>query len=323
MIRAIITKERSGYLVAIEREIDRDPRLKSANTRRGYRHDLGKFEEWRNGRPMTKLLVEEYAAELQRQGKSPNTINRVLAAIRWMARKIEDLAYEDAGLGKRHREEIVLQASRVAKVKDVTGSRSQRGRHISQGELRALMGTCATDPSPAGVRDAAIIALAWATGARRSELASVQLEDYTPNGESEGDIIIKGKGDRIRKVYIYDGAADALNDWLIIRGDEPGPLFYAINKGGNVQKGHGVSGEALRQVLGKRAEQAGVKHLTWHDFRRTFAGNLLDNGVDLVTTQKLLGHSTPTTTSQYDRRGEEVKRRAVQSLHVPYARRAL
>ena len=76
-------------------------------------------------------------------------------------------------------------------------------------------------------------------------------------------------------------------------------------------------------MLQKREEQAGVNHLTWHDFRRTFAGNLLDNGFDLVTTQKLLGHSTPTSTSQYDRRREEVKRRAVRSLRVPYARRAL
>lgn len=257
------------------------------------------------------------------EGKSPNTINRALAAIRWWARRIEDLAYEAAGLDKEQREEIVLQASRVAKVKDVTGERSQRGRHITQGELRSLMGTCATDPSPAGVRDAAIIALAWATGARRSEVAGLELRDYTPNGESEGDIVTRGKGDRVRKVYVYNGAAHALADWLVMRGDEPGLLFYAINKGGKVQHGHGLSGEALAQMLAKRAMRADVKDLTWHDFRRTFAGNLLDKGVDLVTTQKLLGHSTPTTTSQYDRRGEEVKRRAVQNLHVPYARRAL
>lgn len=92
----------------------------------------------------------------------------------------------------------------------------------------------------------------------------MQLADYTPNGGGDGDIIIRGKGDRVRKVYVYNGAADALADWLIIRGDEPGPLFYAISKSGKVQSGHGLSGEALSQMLQKREKQAGVKHLTWH-----------------------------------------------------------
>ena len=126
----------------------------------------------------------------------------------------------------------------------------------------------------------------------------------------------------MRTVYIYNGAAAALADWLAIRGDDDGPLFYAVNKGGKVLAGHGVSDEALAQMLAKRAEQAGLSEsITWHDFRRTFAGNLLDNGNDLVTVQKLMGHSSPTTTSNYDRRGEEVKRRASKSLHVPYWKR--
>lgn len=94
-----------------------------------------------------------------------------------------------------------------------------------------------------------------------------------------------------------------------------------INKGGNVQFGHGVSDTALVKMLEKRRAQASVKSLSWHDFRRTFAGNLLDNGYDLVTVQKLMGHSSPTTTAGYDRRGEEVRRKAARSLHVPYRRR--
>jgi len=100
-------------------------------------------------------------------------------------------------------------------------------------------------------------------------------------------------------------------------------MFYAVNKGGKVLAGHGVSDEALAQMLAKRAEQAGLSEsVTWHDFRRTFAGNLLDSGFDLVTVQKLMGHSSPMTTSNYDRRGDEVKRKASRSLHVPYHRRA-
>jgi integrase/recombinase XerD len=70
----------------------------------------------------------------------------------------------------------------------------------------------------------------------------------------------------------------------------------------------------------QRAQQAGLdKSITWHDFRRTFAGNLLDAGHDLATVQKLMGHASPVTTSLYDRRGEESKRQAIRSLHVPYS----
>ncbi len=57
------------------------------------------------------------------------------------------------------------------------------------------------------------------------------------------------------------------------------------------------------------------------DLRRTFAGDLLDTGVDLATVQKLMGHSDANTTARYDRRGEQAKRHAVRMLHVPYQRR--
>ena len=319
-----------AWLRQMYREIERDPRLASEESRRGYRHDLGKFEKWREGRPMTKLLVEEYASDLRHGNpdkditpKSPNTINRSLAAVRWWARKLADLSFEDRSIDRAKRDEVAVQAARIASVKDVTGSRAPKGRHIAPGELAALMQACAADPKPSGTRDAAIIAVAWATGARRSELAELSRSSFVATGDDEGDLRIHGKGDKVRTVYVYNGAAAALLDWLAIRGDDDGPLFYAINRGGHVQIGHGVSDEALAQMLAKRVEQARLSDkLTWHDFRRSFAGNLLDNGADLVTVQKLMGHSSPTTTSNYDRRGEEVKRRAVHSLHVPYRKRA-
>ncbi len=51
-----------------ESEVRRDPRLKSEHTQRGYRRDLTVFEEWRKGRMLSKLLVEQYAAEMQELG---------------------------------------------------------------------------------------------------------------------------------------------------------------------------------------------------------------------------------------------------------------
>src|SRR3990167_2275754 len=195
----------------IETEILRDPRLKSENSQRGYLADLQAFEVWRNNRPMTKLLVEEYATYLQREGRSPNTINRALASIRWWARKIVDLAFEQK-LDSSTREEIVVQFARIATIKDIGGEREPRGRHIESGELSALMRACAEDKSTVGIRDSAIIGLAWCTGMRRAELAGLSISDIVATGNDEFDVTIHGKGDKTRTSYVYNGAALALAD---------------------------------------------------------------------------------------------------------------
>ncbi|NER96672.1 MAG: tyrosine-type recombinase/integrase [Symploca sp. SIO1B1] len=72
--------------------------------------------------------------------------------------------------------------------------------------------------------------------------------------------------------------------------------------------------QAVLLVVQKRAEQVGVESFSPNDFRRTFCSDLLDAGVDILTVQKLAGHASPVTTAKYDRRGEEVKRRAVRNL---------
>jgi integrase len=70
-----------------------------------------------------------------------------------------------------------------------------------------------------------------------------------------------------------------------------------------------LSASAVRDIVVKRATQAQVADLSPHDFRRTVAGDLLDNDVDIVTVQKLLGHASVQTTASYDRRGERAKKK--------------
>lgn len=325
-------------LAHIERQLARDPRLKSEKTRAGYLTDLSAFERWRDERRLTKLLVEEYAAQLQGLERAPNSINRVLAAIRWWARRVADLAREDNTRPTSERQEIAEQALRVAEIENVKGKRAKKGRHIEAGELAALMRACRADPSPAGVRDAALIALAWNTGLRVSELAELQLANVKELGPDEYELTVTGKGDKARNTYVYDGAAAALADWLHLRGNDgpAAPVFVAVSNAGEIQrepkarglrtggtilKQPGIGANALNKMLERRAAEAELSQpITWHDFRRSFAGNLLDGGIDLATVQKLMGHSSPITTSEYDRRGEEVKKRAVRTLYVPYKR---
>ncbi|MBV7339979.1 tyrosine-type recombinase/integrase [Chloroflexi bacterium TSY] len=84
----------------------------------------------------------------------------------------------------------------------------------------------------------------------------------------------------------------------MLRGQHKGPLFPRILKGGHITA-LGLTDQAIYEVLRKRAEQAGVDKFSPHDFRRTFAGDMLDAGVDLATVQKIMGHASATTTTGY------------------------
>lgn len=311
-----VSQLNQNLLDQIAEEIGRDARLQSEHSRRAYLSDLTAFEAWRRGRPLTKLLVEGYAAHLLKNKRSPNSINRTLAAVRWWARRLGDLAFESQ-LPKEQRDEIASQVARVTAIPDVGGDRLQKGRHLAQDELSALLQACAQDATAAGARDAALFAIAWSTGLRRSELCALTLADHK-DVDGQTELRVHGKGNKVRAVYLHRAAQLRLRAWLRERGPAAGPLFCPMRKGGKLVPGRGLTDEGLAQLLAKRAKQAGLaEHLTWHDFRRTFAGNLLDNGVDLVTVQKLLGHASPVTTSAYDRRGETARRRAAEKIVFP------
>ncbi len=314
--REVVSAAKAGSaLEQIERELYRDPRLQSAHTRRAYLGDLRAFELWRANAPMTKGLVESYAVHLHEQDRSPNSINRALAAVRWWARRLADLVFEEP-MPKVQRDEIVLQAARVAAVHDIKGERQLRGRHIANSELQALLRACRHDATPAGRRDGALFALAWTTGLRRSEIAALRLDDIK-SADDYLVIAVQGKGNKVRQAYLYT-AAPWHHQWLAQRGPEAGPLFCRIFKGGKVSRDRRLTADGLAKILAKRSLEAALAEpITWHDFRRTFAGNLLDNGTDLATVQRLLGHTSPTTTSNYDRRGEATRQRAIRNISLP------
>jgi site-specific recombinase XerD len=247
--------------------------------------------------------------KLQESGKAPASVNGALYALRGVAKAAFDLGLMDAG-----------DYERVRDVKPVRGERLPKGRALTPGELGALLDTCANDPTPAGARDAALIALLYGAGLRRSEAIGLDLANLAPES---GELRVRGKGDKERLLYLTDGAALAVGDWLTVRGVVDGPLFMAVNKGGRVIRER-MTSQAVYNILRKRGQEAGVRDFSPHDMRRSFVSSLLDAGADISTVQKLAGHASVTTTQRYDRRGEESKRKAIGLLHVPYrGRRAL
>ena len=251
--------------------------------------------------------VQKIRQELEAdENLSYSTVNKYLAAIRGTLKaawKLGQMSSEDY--------------YRAVSVENVKGERLPTGRHINAGEISAMLATCEQDAI--GIRDAAILSAWVTTGLRRAELAALDLADYTLN-DVYGELVVQGKRNKERTAYIQNGAFYALRDWLAIRGDEDGPLFYSL---GNRSKGGRMSSQALYYVLQKRAKLAGVPDITPHDMRRTFISNLLDAGADLSIAQKLAGHSSPTTTARYDRRPERAKQKAVAMLSVPYTPRTL
>jgi len=237
------------------------------------------------------------------------TANRHLSALRGVLEAAFDLGLMDAET-----------YTRAAKVQNLKGTTLPSGRAISRGELRALLDACAADPTLRGARDAALLAVLYACGLRRAELVNLNREDYDRAG---GEIKVRrGKGRKDRAVPLEsEGVIAALDDWLAVRGDEAGPLFYPVRKGGQLQTRR-LTPQAVLTILNGRAAEAGVEAVSPHDFRRSFVGDLLDAGADIATVAALAGHATIETTRRYDRRPAAVRRKAAALLHVPYRRQA-
>jgi site-specific recombinase XerD len=258
--------------------------------------------------------VQAVRARLHEQ-YSASTVNRMLSALRGVLREAWRLGYMDAE---------TLQ--RTIDIKNVRGETVPSGRDLASGEILSLVNACLQDKHPAmGVRDAAIIGILYVCGIRRSEVAQLRLADFNP---VNGALMVQGKGNKQRYVYVTGGAFQALQDWLVWRGDEAGALFLPTRKGGKIVRRveddgylRGINAQTVYDMLKKRGKQAGVENFSPHDLRRTFVGDLLDRGADLVTVQKIAGHANANTTARYDRRGERTKQEAAQRLHFPYQKK--
>jgi integrase/recombinase XerC len=163
-------------------------------------------------------------------------------------------------------------------------------------EAAAVMDAAGADPSPLGLRDAAIVELLYATGARVSELCGLDVDDLDGRRHT---VRLLGKGAKERTVPLGDPAAAAVTSWLA-RGrprlvtTDSGPALLLGARGGRLDP------RAARQVVHDRlAAVPGVADLGPHGLRHTAATHLLEGGADLRSVQELLGHATLATTQIY------------------------
>ena len=254
---------------------------------------------WGNVRYQHAAAIRTRLAE----NYSPATANKMLSALRRVVKEAWKLGYMSAE-----------DYQKVASVENVAGITLPSGRELSSGEIAALLSSCQSDPTPAGVRDAALIAVLYSCGLRREEITKLDLSDYDPEARR---LLVRGKQNKQRYTYLTDGAFEMLSDWLMIRGSDSGPLLWPINKGGKMVNRR-LTTQAIYNVLVKRRKESQVKEFSPHDLRRTFVSHLLDAGADIATVSRMAGHASVQTTVRYDRRPEEEKRKAAQLLHVPY-----
>lgn len=235
---------------------------------------------------------------------APATANRMLAALRGVLRE----AWRP---GLMPAEEY----RRAVDIEQVQGTAAPSGRALARGELLALVDACVRANSPAGARDAAMLAVLFGGGLRRAEVVALDLADFDP--ETGALTVRHGKGNRARTAYESNGSLKALVAWLVVRGNEPGPLFFRILKGGRVIPER-LTPQAVLSILARCGKTAGVARFSPHDLRRTFISELLDCGADLATGRGLAGHANVQTTANYDWRGEHAAKRAAEMLSFPH-----
>jgi len=188
------------------------------------------------------------------ESRSPAGTNKMLAALRGVLK-------EAWRLGLMTAEDY----HRATDLPGVRGERLPRGRALSGRELHKLFTACANDASAIGRRDAALLAVMYAGGLRRSEVVGLDLGDYVAN---TGELRVRdGKGRKERLAYATDGARLALDAWLAVRGDEAGPLFWPADGRGRALVNRRMTDQAVLLLLRRRADQG-----RWHRSLRTTSG---------------------------------------------------
>lgn len=146
------------------------------------------------------------------------------------------------------------------------------------------------------LRDRAVLETLFSTGLRISELCS--LSRYID--VKRGEITVRGKGSKLRVVFLSERAQQAIAAYMDKRGDADEALFISLTKAKNSKVIGRITPRAIQRMVHFYARKAGILgKVTPHQLRHQFGTDLLRNGADLRAVQELLGHATIATTQIY------------------------
>lgn len=268
---------------------------------------------WAQPGALSFAKVQAAVSVLDQEGKT-TTARLACSALRGVARFAFNLGLLDVAERQR--------------IDDVRPPRLERdpkeaGRRLSEEEIARLYAACAADASPAGRRDAALLALAIGAGPRRFEISALDLADYERParlGRDPVEIKVRGKGRKRGVLVAPPDVGEAIEDWLRVRGRDPGPLFWrSPGRGRGLEPGSRLSAAGVYDVIVRRAREAKIHpEIAPHDLRRTAITMFLENVGDLALAQSFARHASPTTTARYDRRAHDALRKAVAGARVGY-----
>jgi site-specific recombinase XerD len=269
-------------------EIERGSSLKTIENYERYMNRFLEFAKIKNPKEITDSLVRDFRLFLNRQSAGNNratgetlkkkTQNYYLIALRSF------LKY----LAKRRIESLPAECIELAKVPERSLDL------ISSQELQRLLA------APEGndlrsLRDRAILYLLFSTGLRVSELCSLTRDINF----SSDEFSIRGKGSKVRVVFISDDARKAVKEYLKERKDMDDALFVKVG-GEKKDEKEGLARRSIERIVKHYAIKAGIsKKVTPHVIRHCFATDLLQNGADIRSVQMMLGHSNIATTQIY------------------------
>lgn len=286
------------YLNHLEIEKNR-----SVKTRVNYERYLKKFLEFSKvSRPeqISQDLVRQYRLWLNRQSLKKNTQNYYLIALRnflkYLAKRdVETLSADKIELGKQSERQVSF----------LEGNELERLLSASQG------------PSLKLLRDKAILELLFSTGLRVSELCGLNRDSMNLSSKNGSDEFpIRGKGDKIRLVFLSENAKTALKSYLEKREDVDPALFIRNMKNYNKADNLRLTSRSVERIIKYYAAKAGLsKKVTPHTIRHSFATDLLINGADIRSVQALLGHSNIATTQIYTHITDKQLREIHQAFH--------
>jgi integrase/recombinase XerD len=271
----------------------------SENTLKAYRSDLMRLARALGKRPLEKAVQKDLLEELARmrqEGRSPRSVARWLVCVKGFFAYLLAEGMVNANPAEH------MEAPRIWRTLPRTLSTEEVGRLLAAPDRE----------TPAGLRDAAMLELLYATGLRVSELVGLRFGDLHLDA---GYVRCWGKGDKERVVPL-GGEADATvrryidSAWPVLTGDAGSETLFVNVRGGPLTR------QGFWKILRGHGLKAGITtKLSPHVVRHAFATHLLENGADLRSLQLMLGHADISTTQIYTHVHRERLKRIVDDFH--------